>query len=163
MYLGLVVVTAIPLFIAHAAVGQTVSRAYSGEDGKAHLVYSSNATRTIPPEQQQVGCESVSVAEDKRTVGWSVLVKNCCTSYPIPKAVVVYRDGKKTVIVPPQMIFQWHFIGSGNRVSILFGPVHGNAAGANVYDAPSGKLMASWDGKGTVPKWAMGWQEAFEH
>jgi hypothetical protein len=162
MYQRLVIVAAIPLCIVDAAIAQTVSRAYSGEDGKAHVVYSNNATKTISPEKQQVGCENVSVAEDNRTVGWSVLVENCCTSYPIPMAVVVYKDGKKTVIVPPQMIFRWQFIDSGKRISILFGPVHGNATGANVYDVRSGKLAASWNGKGMAPKWAMDWQEEFD-
>jgi hypothetical protein len=36
-----------------------------------------------------------------------VLVDNCCTSYAIPTAIVVYKDGRKTVISPGQMIYEW--------------------------------------------------------
>lgn len=158
----LAVATAIVLFILHAAIAQTVSRAYSGEDGKAHVVYSNGAAKTIPPEQQQVGCEDISVAGDEHTVGWSVLVENCCTSYPIPTAVVVYRKGKKAVIWPGQMIHEWHFIGRGERLAVLSGPVHGYAARANLYAARSGKVLASWNGKGAAPTWAEGWEEHFE-
>ena len=121
---------------------RNVSRAYIGDDGRAHVVYVNGADRVFPPEQPQVGCENVSVAQDKHAVGWSILVENCCTSYPIATAVVVYRASKKTVISPDLMIYEWRFVGRGDRVAVLFGPVHGWAAGANYYDARSGRLLS---------------------
>ena len=36
----------------------------------------------------------IKIAEDGRTVGWTVLYDNCCTSYPIPLLLVIYKDGK---------------------------------------------------------------------
>jgi len=153
---------AVLLLLAHAVIAQTVSRAYVGEDGKAHVVYANGAAKTVPPEQRQVGCGDISVAEDKRTVGWSVLVENCCTSYPIPTAVVVYRNRKKTIIATGQMIWQWHFMGRGDRVAALSGPVHGWAAEAILYDVRSRKVLASWNGTGTAPEWAKVWEKEFE-
>jgi hypothetical protein len=58
MYCRLVIVTAMFLFI-HTAIAQSVSRAYAGEDGKAHVMYANGAAKTVPPEKQQVGCESI--------------------------------------------------------------------------------------------------------
>jgi hypothetical protein len=153
---------AVLLFLCHAARAQTVSRAYVGEDGKAHVAYGNGDAKTIPPEQKQVGCEHITIAADGHTVGWSVLVENCCTSYPIPVAIVVYRAGKKAVISPGQMVWRWHFVGRGERVAVLFGPVHGRATAASLYDSRSGKALASWHGKGAAPAWAQGWEQEFE-
>jgi hypothetical protein len=160
MYCRAAIAAAILLF-TRTAVAQTVSRAYAGEDGKAHVVYANGAAKTVPPEKEQFGCESILVAADKRTVGWSVLVKNCCTSYPIATAIVLYREGRKTIVSPPQAIYQWHFTGAGNRIAVLFGPVHGGAAGANLYDVRSGELAASWNGEGPIPSWAKAWEDEF--
>jgi hypothetical protein len=162
MYCRAAIATALLLFI-HTAVAQTVSRAYAGEDGKARVVYANGAVKAVPPEKEQVGCESISVGADKRTVGWSVLVKNCCTSYPIATAIVLYRDGRKTIVSPPQAIYQWHFTGGGEHIAVLFGPVHGGPAGANLYDVRSGGLTASWTGKSPAPTWAKDkdWESEF--
>ena len=108
--------------VANAA-GQTVERAHCGQDGKAHVVYADHSTKTIPPEEQQVGCTDMSVADDHRTFGWSMQVENCCTSYPISVAVIAMRDGKTTVLRSDQMVWQWHFIDRGNRIAVLSGPV----------------------------------------
>jgi hypothetical protein len=160
MYCRIAIATATLLFV-HTAIAQTVLRAYAGEDGKVHVIYANGAVKAFPPEKQQVGCESILVAADQHTVGWSVLVKNCCTSYPIPTAIVLYRGGRKTIVSPPQAIYQWRFTGGGNLIAVLFGPVHGGAAGANLYDVRSGELAASWNGKGPVPQWAKDWESEF--
>ena len=90
-----------------------------------------------------------------------MLVENCCTSYPIPIAVVVYRNGRQRVISPGQMVWEWRFIDEGKRVAVLSGPVHGDATAASLYDAQSGRVLATWDGKGTGPNWTTGWEQQF--
>jgi hypothetical protein len=162
MYFRFAIATAILLFIG-TAIAQTVSHAYGAADGKAHVAYANGADKAVPPEKQQVGCENILVASDKRTVGWSVLEKNCCTSYPIATAIVLYRDGRKTIVSPPHAIYQWHFTGGGERIAVLFGPVHGGASGVNLYDVRSGELAASWTGKGPTPLWAKDkdWEDEF--
>ena len=80
MFPRFALVSAIALFIAHAASGQTVTRAYADNDGKAHVMFANGVDRTINPQPKQVACADVSVADDGRTVGWSVLVENCCTN-----------------------------------------------------------------------------------
>jgi len=148
-------------FIARPAAAQEVLRAYCGRDGKAHLVFRNGAARTLPTREKQVGCDHVTVARDGRTVGWSVLVENRCTSYPIPIAVVVYHNGKQTVISPYQMVWEWRFTDEGKRVAVLSGQVHGDPTAADLYDAQNGKALARWDGKGTPPIWAIGWEQQF--
>jgi hypothetical protein len=76
---------------------------------------------------------------------------------------VFYRDGRKTIISPPQAIYQWHFTGGGEHIAVLFGPVHGGPAGANLYDVRSGELTASSNGKTPVPTWAKDkdWESEF--
>lgn len=148
-------------FIARTASAQDISRAYCGKDGKAHLLYRNGVARTPATEPRQVGCNHVRVSTDGRTVGWSVLIENCCTSYPIPIAVVLYQNNKQTVISPGQMVWEWRFVEQGKRVAVLFGPVHGNATAATLYDVHDGKALARWDGKGNPPAWAMGWEQQF--
>lgn len=46
--------------------------------------------------------------------------ENCCTSYPIPLNVVVYRDGHRLKISPRQMIWDWKFVADGQRIAISF-------------------------------------------
>src|SRR5215471_6263202 len=72
--------------IAPTAAAQKVLRAYCGKDGKAHIVHRGGAAQTPAAEPEQIGCEHITVAGDGRTVGWLVLVENCCTSYSIPIA-----------------------------------------------------------------------------
>lgn len=150
------------ILTVQSTTAQTISRAYLGGDKKAHIVFANGTEKVLPPEPQQVGCDDIVVSPDKHTVGWSVLVENCCTSYQIPTSLVLYSQLKKTVISPGQMIFEWHFV-SNDRVAVLFGPVHGVASGAKLYGTHGGKLLASWDGRNAAPAWAQSWKQQFEH
>lgn len=139
----------------------TITRAYCGQDGKAHVEYADHSRRTIPPEKGQAGCANLSIADSRHAFGWSVEVQNCCTSYPIATAVIVVTNGKKRVIAVDQMVWQWHFEDHGDRVAILSGPVHGSATKADLFDVNIGKKLATWRGSGNVPEWADGWQDQF--
>jgi hypothetical protein len=152
---------AVLLIFGSSASAQTIARAYAGPDGQAHIVFANGRTKTIAREDQQVGCEDVVVAADRHTVGWSVLYENCCTSYPIQLAVVTFKNDKKSYIAPPQMVYNWHFVGRGEQIAVVFGPVHGNASGVNLYETGNGKLLDSWYGKGPAPSWAKEWADVF--
>ena len=156
-----VVFACVLLAFACPSAAQDVSRAYCGKDGKAHVVYRNGGARTFAGEPKQVGCEDITVAADGRTVGWSVPVENCCTSYPIAISVVLFRDGKQRVLSPVQMVWKWRFIDEGSRVAVLSGPVHGGATAADLYDVQSGKVQETWAGKGPAPNWASGWEQQF--
>ena len=155
-------IVALSTVAAWPAIGQTVTSASVRTDGKVSVLYSKHPLKEIPAEEGQVGCENVRIALDRRTVAWSVLIENCCTSYPVPVEIVVYRDSKKILISPGQMVWEWRFIGRGERIAVLSGPVHGWANSASLYASRTGKRLQSWDGNGASPAWARGWQTQFE-
>ncbi|RSL18722.1 hypothetical protein EDE15_4321 [Edaphobacter aggregans] len=140
---------------------QKIKRAYCGGDATLQVVYVDGTTKSLPREPMQVGCDGVTVADDKHTVGWSVLVANCCTSYPIPVAVAVLRDGRKQVFSAEQMVWRWRFISGAKKLAMLSGPVHGNAGQATLYDIRSGQQLATWNGSGESPGWTSGWEPEF--
>ncbi len=153
-------ITCLILIVSTLGLAQTVSRAYVDRNGNAHLEFANGTGKTMPREREQVGSESIAVSPDRKTVGWSVLVENCCTSYPIATSVVVYRTGKTFTISTGQMIWKWHFLGN-DRLALLSGPVHGSASTANLYSLGTGKIVESWNGKGNAPKWAEAWENEF--
>lgn len=71
------------------------------------------AGRTIrapKTEHEQEGFWQPRVSADGRTVGWVAETANCCTSYPLPTVLVLYRGGKvirRFPEVPP--IWEWQF------------------------------------------------------
>jgi hypothetical protein len=144
-----------------ACCSKTIKRAYCGEDRMLHLVYADGRTKQQPKESLQVGCDNVTVADDRNTVGWSVLVENCCTSYPIPTSVAVLSHERKRVFSAQQMVWRWKFVGASRRLAMLSGPVHGEAAKATLYDIQSGRPLANWDGSGDPPSWASDWKPDF--
>ena len=148
-------------FFTCSMSAQQVSRAYCGNDGKAHITFPGKSEQLIRTRKGHVGCEHLIVADDGKTIAWSALVKNCCTSYPIPTSVIVYRNQKQSIISPGQMIWDWHFIDKGDRLAILSGPVHGEPATAALYNANNARVLARWEGKGTAPTWASAWQTTF--
>jgi len=160
-HLLVVFTSALVVLGARHSFGQDVSRAFCGQDGRAHVMYRQGGVRTPTAEPKQVGCEHITAAADGRTIGWSVLVENCCTSYSIPTSVVVYCDGRRTIISPGQMVWEWRFIDEGKRVAVLSGPVHGEPTVASLYDAHSGKTIEMWAGEGTAPNWATEWDHQF--
>lgn len=150
------------LLLSAGATAQAVTRAYVGKDGNAHVVFSNARDTIVPPEPNQVGCTEPEIAKDKRTVAWAVLVENCCTSYPVATALVVFRDRKKVVLSTGQMVYEWRFVDGGTRLAVLSGPVHGSAAAAYLYEASNGNLADRWDGRGKAPAWARRWNGEFK-
>jgi hypothetical protein len=121
----------------------------------------SRGTEIIPKkEKRQQQCSSPKIADDRRTVGWLVEVPNCCTSYPIPLSLVVYRGGRVIRrFQPGQAIWDWQFLNAGNQVAFWIGPTHGEfVPHFELHDLPGGQLVAQWDGHlgDTHPAWVSG-------
>ena len=141
--------------------GQMIKHAECETNGTLQLVYDNGTIKEQPKEPHQVGCDSATIADDRKTVGWSVLVENCCTSYPIPLSVAVVSHGRRRIFCADQMVWAWSFVSVARRLAILSGPVHGNAGEAILYDVQSGHRLASWNGSGKAPSWAFNWKEEF--
>lgn len=133
------------------------------ETGPLHVVYDDGTeiVETLPPLEasteketvfNDVGFADVQLAEDRQTLGWTINVENCCTSYSIPLSVVVFRDKKVLhTISPGLMIWSWKFVDGGKKVEVVSGTVHGSDVGDDqVYDVQSGKLLSDDNGGGNT-------------
>ncbi len=65
-------------------------------NGVIQVVTTGGEQLNPPTEPDQISLASPKLAEDERTAGWLVNDENCCTSYPIPLELAIYRDGKIT-------------------------------------------------------------------
>jgi hypothetical protein len=144
------------LLIAQAARAP-LSTVYIGRDGLAHVVDAEGKDIIFPKEQGQVAADSENLSTDKQSAGWLIEEDNCCTSYPIPTSLLVFRNGKKHRLGTGQMIYDWCFIKRGKEVALSSGPVH-NPDGQDVlrFDTESGKLLQEWNGglEDSRPDWA---------
>ncbi len=144
------------------------------ETGPLHILYSdeTESVQTLPPLKRNtekelvfnaVAFTGVQLAQDRQTLGWTVNVENCCTSYSIAMSVVVFRNRKILhTFTQGQMVWKWMFLDGGSQVAIMFGPVHGTAAGDyQLYNVGNGKLLSEVWGdeelqslKADAPEWA---------
>jgi hypothetical protein len=109
----------------------------TSETGPLHIVYSDGTeiVQNLPPKKastetnivfNQEGFSDVQVAQDRKTIGWAETYDNCCTSYSVPLAIVLYRAGElRCHLQSGQMVWNWMFLEGGKRVAIVWGPTHG--------------------------------------
>lgn len=144
------------------------------ETGPLHIVYGDGTeyVKTLPPLERSteketvfndVGFSGVQLAEDRQTIGWTINVENCCTSYSIPVSLVIFRHRQILHTFDlGQMVWSWMFIKGGDRVAVVSGPTHGPEIGDYcLYNARTGKLIAEvWGDEDTqalkpnAPQWA---------
>lgn len=149
------------------------------ETGPLHIIYSDGTklVKTLPPLKSSTGSETifnavgfsgVQLAADGQTLGWTINVENCCTSYSIPFRVVVFRHKRVLhTFEQGQMVWDWMFLQGGERVAVVFGPTHGTAIGDyRLFDVKSGRLLSEIFGdtdtqalKSDAPAWARRLQE----
>lgn len=136
-------------FIAEPAVGSGY------ETGPLHIIYSDGTeiVQTLPPLKPStdkeivfnaVGFSEVELAQDRQTLGWTINVQNCCTSYSIPLRVVVFQHKQVLhTFDQGQMVWSWMFLEGGKQVAVVFGPTHGLEVGDyQLYDVKTGKLVS---------------------
>jgi hypothetical protein len=128
----------------------TVTSATASSSGEAvQILYSDGKELAAPKLKDQVSFGRPLVAKDKRTVGWLAMLPNCCTSYPIPLTLVIYRDGRIIASISPGMsIFHWLFLSQGDRVALSTDVLHGGSdysAEYELYEVSSGRHLAHWN------------------
>jgi hypothetical protein len=140
-----------------------IEKVYVDSAGLIHLV-SNGIDKLAPKETDQVTCDRPKLAEDGKTAGWLVNYENCCTSYPVPLSLMIYRHGKivRRFGSSLQSIWDWQFLKSGKQVAFWTGPVHGDfVPHFELHDIASGRLLAEWNGHvdDKHPAWVSGLRE----
>ena len=146
--------------LAQAPPVARVQKAYVDDKGQVHIAEEGGKDVIVPREKGQVGSSELKIADDKRTVGWEAANENCCTSYPIPLSVVIWRDGKvRQKLGDGLMIYDWRFWEGGKQAAFCSGTVHGDSGGhCELHDVENGKTLQTMDGhlNDDSPKWARG-------
>ena len=143
----------------------TVTSAYADDvdAGNVHFLFSDGEEFTAPKnlknwQGRQVRADSPKIARDGQTIGWLATFPNCCTSYPIPMALVIYKLNQPVrKIESDQMIWRWMFVDGGSEVAFVQGPTHGTDIGDyKLYDTKTGKLLVEVHGplSSNSPQWA---------
>ena len=77
-------------------------------------------------EPDQEGFDEPRIAPDRHTVGWLMLEENCCTSYPLPTELVLFRDGHIVRrFTGDTAIWAWTFSPDGKAVAWRERTAHG--------------------------------------
>lgn len=104
----------------------------------------------VPKEPNQVSARALAVAPDRLSAGWLVELPNCCTSYPIPMTLVIYRTGGLPLLRlgTGQGIWAWAYREGGAQVAFYAAPTHGEAIyDYQLRDVRSGRLLDTWMGR----------------
>jgi len=140
------------------AASTSLAKVFIGPDGLAHIVDAAGRDQTFTRETGQVSVADPRLSDDRRAAGWRVEELNCCTSYPIPLRLAVYRNGRKQIISPGLMIYDWAFVAGGREVALSSGVVHGATERTfDLYSVRSGRRLAhsTGDARATPPRWAL--------
>ena len=137
-------------------------------DGRLRLTTTQGATRWAPRDATampapQSAFEQAQVSADGATVGWLALYPGCCQSYPLPLALVLYRDGMqlRALTGAGMPLWHWRFVDGGRDVAFVQRPSHGAAPDHyELRDIASGRLRAQFDhdegDRAPLPRWALG-------
>ena len=139
---GLLMLAALP-----ARTQTTYRRADVDTAGRLRVTTSAGVTIAPRMDSDQVGVAEPAVSPDGRSVGWLALYSNCCTSYPIPLALVVRSAGHERRFHGNDLpIAQWAFLDNGRRVALSQAPLHGRVTTHyELYDVASGQRLGTYD------------------
>lgn len=121
-----------------------------------------------PDGEQQVGFKDIAISPDGHAVGWTALFPNCCTSYPVPMLVEVYRAGKRSTFDPAIAPWHWCFVDGSEKIAAVSTTVHGPQNEIiELWDVLSGKKLEefTWmegERNANAPKWVASIRKARE-
>jgi hypothetical protein len=139
---------------------RAIEKVYVDRSGVVHVVPAGGGDRKVRKEKDQTGTWMLRSSEDQSTVGWLAEFGNCCTSYPIPLKLVIYRNGKvRRRFGDGMMIYDWRFWAEGKQAAFCSGTVHGDSGGhCELHDINTGKTLDTIDAHldENSPPWARG-------
>lgn len=142
---------------------ETIVRADIDQRGRLHIVTSQGRAFLQSPESEQTGVERVTISHDRRAIGWFALFPNCCTTYPVPLRLVVYRGGRRRAFGGDLALSTWAFADDGTRAAFRSETVHGGlGVHYELRDVSTGRLLASFDPGGNATQRAPAWVRALD-
>lgn len=143
---------------------QTYVQATVDARGQLHILTQDRREIVPKKEPEQVGFDLPQISPDDHAVGWLEMYPNCCTSYPIPLALVIYAHGKLRKYRGSGLpVWQWRFEAQGKQVAFEQETVHGGmGVHYELHDVKTGRLLAKYDPPfhsadsgdiGTPPRW----------
>lgn len=143
-----------------AAAGAAVSYLAASVDAKQRLhVTTADHRELMPPlEGRQVGFDRPAISKDHRSVGWLAMFPGCCTAYPLPVELDVFKGGRivRRFKGDGRAIFRWAFEDGDTRVALYQDFPHGQGGGHfELRDLATGKLVARYDKPPSLaaPQW----------
>ena len=100
-----------------------------------------------PKLGDQVGFQNVGFSSDGRRAGWLALSPPAGTSYPVPTALVIFRNDRvERVIREDQCIFRWTFKRRNTAVAYRIAMLHfSDWYAVLLRDIRSGRVLARYD------------------
>jgi len=114
--------------------------------GEIFIRRTDGSTIPLPALRNQVEIEKTYVSADGKRIGWLVDEPNCCTSYPVPLHLVIFKGGRiEKTFEEDQCIFDWAFAKKGAAVSYWMSVLHGSDyQNFLLRDIASGKRLARY-------------------
>lgn len=116
--------------VSPASFGAVTSFNLSEDESSLSIQLSDGTTFVAPrTNAQQVAFGNVKVSPKGQYVGWTAAFSNCCTSYPLPRSLVIH-DGTRVVrTIEPEdfSIFEWSFSRDGRSFVYARELPHGNS------------------------------------
>jgi len=127
------------------------------KEGQLHIVTADHRDIMPEKENEQDGFDTPAISEDHTTVGWLALYPHCCTSYPMPLALVIYSNGTVVHTFGARFpVWQWRFETHGTQGAFAQETVHGHrGVHVELRDMTSGHGVAVHDGdpEPDAPQW----------
>lgn len=124
--------------------------------GQLQLQLSNGQTLRPALAADQVGFAQPALSRDGRSAGWLALYPNCCTSYPIALALVIYHDGRMQPFRGNELaITRWRFERGDRAVAFMQETVHGHLGVHFELRSLAGDLLEVYEGdpQADAPAW----------
>jgi len=164
----LLLVVFCPLAFAISSEAAELYKNVKIDNGQLHIITTEH--REILPSKRtyklgdeilvQTYFEKAMISDDKTTIGWLAEYPNCCTSYPIPLELIIFRNGEILHVFTGTglPIWKWKFENKGTHVAFEQETVHGGGGiHFELREIKTGLLIDSHDGEPqpNAPKWIL--------
>jgi hypothetical protein len=117
-------------YVGSSADSARIEDADVGRIERLTLTLADGSSVEAPRIAKQTAFDRPVFSPDRRRAAWGALEPSCCTSYPIPTSLVVFRANRiERVIVEDQCIFKPVFVLGGSAIAYITAALHGDSGG----------------------------------